>query len=72
MEPPAILKNMLCGYLGCEKVLWLRDGIDPDETNGHIDDVACFIAPGRGGVHLDRGPGEPLLSGGPATPSDMP
>ena len=29
------------------KVLWIRDGIDPDETNGHIDDVACFVAPGE-------------------------
>ena len=28
-------------------MLWLRDGIDPDETNGHIDDVACFVAPGE-------------------------
>lgn len=38
---------MICDYLGCEKVLWIKDGIDPDETNGHIDDVACFIAPGE-------------------------
>ena len=28
-------------------MLWIKDGIDPDETNGHIDDVACFIAPGE-------------------------
>ena len=41
------IEHMLCEYLGCEKVLWLRDGIDPDETNGHIDDVACFVAPGE-------------------------
>ena len=41
------IERMLCDYLGCEKVLWLRDGIDPDETNGHIDDVACFIRPGE-------------------------
>ena len=41
------IEHMLCDYLGCEKVLWLRDGIDPDETNGHIDDVACFIRPGE-------------------------
>lgn len=34
-------------YLNCEKVIWIKDGIDPDETNGHIDDVACFIAPGE-------------------------
>ena len=43
----AEIGEKLCQYLGCEKVLWLRDGIDPDETNGHIDDVACFVAPGK-------------------------
>ena len=43
----AEIEEKLCQYLGCEKVLWLRDGIDPDETNGHIDDVACFVAPGE-------------------------
>ncbi|MBQ5748879.1 MAG: agmatine deiminase [Oscillospiraceae bacterium] len=41
------IEAMLCAHLGCEKVLWLKDGIDPDETNGHIDDVACFIRPGE-------------------------
>ena len=41
------IEEKLCNYLGCEKVIWLRDGIDPDETNGHIDDVACFVAPGE-------------------------
>ena len=33
-------------YLGVEKVIWVKEGIDPSETNGHIDDVATFIAPG--------------------------
>ncbi|MGN1140125.1 MAG: agmatine deiminase [Oliverpabstia sp.] len=41
------IEQKLCEYLNCEKVLWLRDGIDPEETNGHIDDVACFIKPGE-------------------------
>jgi agmatine deiminase len=41
------IEKTLCEYLGCEKVLWLKDGIDPEETNGHIDDVACFTAPGE-------------------------
>lgn len=36
----------LKAYLGVEKVIWVREGIDPEETNGHIDDVATFIAPG--------------------------
>ena len=41
------IENLLCEYLGCEKVIWIKDGIDPNETNGHIDDVACFVAPGE-------------------------
>lgn len=41
------IENMLTEYLGADKVLWLSDGIDPEETNGHIDDVACFIRPGE-------------------------
>lgn len=41
------IEEKLCEYLNCEKVLWLKDGIDPDETNGHVDDVACFVAPGE-------------------------
>lgn len=43
----AEIEKKLCDYLGCEKVLWIKDGIDPDETNGHIDDVACFVRPGE-------------------------
>jgi len=27
-------------------VVWLGRGIDPNETNGHVDDVACFAKPG--------------------------
>ncbi|MDN5413402.1 MAG: agmatine deiminase [Lactococcus raffinolactis] len=41
------IEQMLCDHLNCEKVLWIKDGIDPDETNGHVDDVACFVAPGE-------------------------
>jgi agmatine deiminase len=41
------IEHTLCEYLSCEKVLWIKDGIDPDETNGHIDDVACFVRPGE-------------------------
>ena len=36
----AQIEGMLCEYLGADKVLWLEDGIDPKETNGHVDDVA--------------------------------
>ncbi len=41
------IENMLKDYLNLEKIIWIKDGIDPDETNGHVDDVACFIRPGE-------------------------
>ena len=41
------IEGYLREYLNVEKVIWIKDGIDPDETNGHIDDVACFIRPGE-------------------------
>ena len=42
----AYMDEHLKDYLGVEKVIWVKEGIDPEETNGHIDDVATFIAPG--------------------------
>ena len=41
------IEEKLKNYLNVEKVIWIKDGIDPNETNGHIDDVACFVAPGE-------------------------
>jgi agmatine deiminase len=41
------IEGMLSDYLAIDKVIWIKDGIDPDETNGHVDDVACFIRPGE-------------------------
>jgi len=40
------IEQHLRDYLNVDKVVWLGRGIDPDETNGHVDDVACFAAPG--------------------------
>ena len=45
-ELRAYMDEHLKAYLGVEKVIWVKEGIDPEETNGHIDDVATFIAPG--------------------------
>ena len=51
------IEQYLCDYLNVETVVWLSRGIDPEETNGHVDDVACFVKPGvvLAGVTDDRG-----------------
>lgn len=41
------IEKQLGDYLNIDKVIWIKDGIDPEETNGHIDDVACYIRPGE-------------------------
>ena len=41
------IEKKLCDYLGCEKVLWLKEGIYNDETNGHVDNMCNFVKPGE-------------------------
>jgi agmatine deiminase len=39
----AEIERYLLDYYGQQRVLWLGDGIDGDDTDGHIDDLARFI-----------------------------
>ena len=41
------MERWLGDYLGVETTIWLGAGIPEDETGGHIDNLACFAAPGR-------------------------
>lgn len=40
------IEQTVLDYLGCERVIWLGPGVYNDETNGHVDNLACFAAPG--------------------------
>jgi len=40
------IEAALHDHLGTEKVVWLGRGVHEDETDGHIDNLACFASPG--------------------------
>ena len=40
------IEQILFDHLGVQKMIWLDRGIYNDETNGHVDNIACFARPG--------------------------
>jgi agmatine deiminase len=38
------IEQRLRDYLGVREILWLGDGIEGDDTDGHIDDLARFVS----------------------------
>lgn len=41
----AQIEARLCDTLGVTKIIWLKDGIVGDETNGHTDNICVFCSP---------------------------
>src|SRR5436309_5023617 len=38
------IEKRLRDFLGVREILWLGDGIEGDDTDGHIDDLARFVS----------------------------
>jgi agmatine deiminase len=50
-------EEILRDYLGAEKVIWLKAGrTEATDTDGHVDGVCHFVAPGRVILHMVREP----------------
>ena len=41
------IEEKLKEYLNIEKIIWIKNGIYNDETNGHVDNICCFSRPGE-------------------------
>jgi len=41
------IESLLERYLGVREIVWLGRGVFNDETDGHVDNLCCFVRPGE-------------------------
>lgn len=55
----ARIEEMVKNYVNVDKIVWLNRGLDGDETDGHVDNIACFAAPGKVILQVCEDPQDP-------------
>lgn len=53
------IEEILRDYLGFTNVIWLGEGIEGDDTDGHIDDIARFVNPTTVVAAIEKNPSDP-------------
>jgi agmatine deiminase len=51
-------ENVFAEYLGVRRTIWLGEGCLGDDTHGHIDDIARFVAPGVVALAYEEDPAD--------------
>jgi agmatine deiminase len=53
------IEATLARHLGLTELVWLGDGLVGDDTDGHVDNLARFVGPGRVVAVVEPDPAEP-------------
>jgi agmatine deiminase len=60
---PQLSKEQIGGYLkaflNVEKIIWLPKGVVDDETDGHVDNLCCFVRPAAVALTWTDDPADP-------------
>ncbi len=55
----AQVEELLCAMLGVQHILWLGEGFVDDETDGHVDNIARFVAADTVVAVVEENPDDP-------------
>ncbi|MFN0181925.1 MAG: agmatine/peptidylarginine deiminase [Gemmatimonadales bacterium] len=55
----AEIERALAAHLGVTNILWLGDGIEGDDTDGHVDDLTRFVDPTTVVTVIEDDPADP-------------